>query len=213
MKKVLFVLFLILNGYVFITEYAWYRDAAISTADVSHLQVTPSAERRMRDTCDHFRGREDCSTLYAWDVTWQAGGKSWRWHVDKARKAPGAQICMNVVQGRPEVAKPCANWFFIDSRIPALLMGWGILAFITLTWLIQRFVVARQTRARKLIYRICTTRRQLLLETDDIDEAKQFIGDQYRVCATFRTQEILRHGRKKTPVECVTWHVRRKKGR
>ncbi len=212
MKKVLLVFFLLLNGYVFIIEYSWYRGSTLSSGDVSHLQVTPSAERRLLDSCDHFRGREDCSTLYEYDVTWRAGGNTWTWHVEKARTPPGAQICMNVVASRPDVAKPCDNWFFIKSRIPPLLAVWGVLAFIALTWLIHRVAVSRRSGEGKRLYRVCTTRRELLLETDDLSEAQRFIGNQYRVCATFRSQEILRQGHKKTRVECISWHVRRKKG-
>ena len=212
MKKVLFVLFLLLNAYVVITESAWYRDSVIASGTVSRLHITSSAERRMLDRCDHFRGRTDCSTLYDYDVTWRAKGRDWTWHVDKARIAPDTQICMNVVAGEPALAKPCGDWFFIQSRIPALIMMWAIVAFIALTVLIHRFAVSRRAKRRKFIYRVCTPRRELLLETENAEEAERFIGSRYRVCATFRTQETRRQGRRKIRGECIRWHVRPKKG-
>ncbi|WP_437888896.1 hypothetical protein [Phytobacter sp. V91] len=213
MKSVLFVLFLILNGYVLITEFHYYRGSVTTTGEVTNLHVTSSSERRLYNTCTRFRGREDCSTLYAYDVTWLAEGKSWHWHAEKERTAPGVQICMQVVQGNPRIAKPCASFFFINSRIPFLMMIWGILVFIAITYLIYRISVSlKRKRASLLMYRVCTTRRQQLLETDDPDEIRQFIGTQYRVCNTTRSSEILRRGRKKIRVECITYHVRIRKG-
>ncbi|MGK9173042.1 hypothetical protein KXR87_07400 [Yokenella regensburgei] len=208
--KALFILFLVLNGYVFWSEYPWYRTSTVSMARVSGLQVTSSAERQWYDTCTYFRGRKDCSAQYAYDVSWRAGAKTWHWHVDKARLPPDALLCMHVVQNRPAIAKPCDDLFFIPSRIPALIMAWAILAFVSFTWLIHRF--ARRRRAQRLIFRVCTPKRQLLLETEDGDEAQRFIGDRYRVCATFRTCERVRSGRKMCRVDCITYHVRQKKG-
>ncbi|POP44907.1 hypothetical protein CHU32_13555 [Superficieibacter electus] len=214
--KTLLVLLLLFTGYTVFTEYQYYRDAQITTGVVSNVDYTSSLERRITDTCNHFRGREDCSALYDYDVTWRAQNKDYIYHAEDEREEPAAQVCVNIVSQHPDIGKPCKNIFFNASRLPALITLWGILIFIGLTMLLYRFKQRRTSFSCGAgeLYRIYNNSHHLLFETRSQQEAMEFIErGHYRLHSNHKTSVPIGSGHNKALVDCINYTVRSRKGR
>lgn len=213
MKKIIFVFWSLFSGYVLVTEYQYYRDSTVTTGVVSAIRYTSSGERRTSDTCTSFRGRTDCSALYEYDITWWEGNKSYIYHVEKEHTPPSKTICMNIVQGRPGIGKPCNSFFFNTSWVPFLIATWFIIAFISFTLLVHRKLHPELSkRPARTLYRVYNKKRHLVLETLDQQEALTFISNGYRISATVRHREIVGSGCKRSVIDCVTYFVRVRKG-
>ncbi|WP_312946546.1 hypothetical protein [Superficieibacter sp.] len=211
---VFYVLLMIFTGYAVVMEYHYHRQSITTTADVSAIRYTSSAERRMTDTCNHFRGRTNCAALYDYDLTWRVGDKTWTYHVKDKRVPPGSVMCMNVVKDKPAVAKPCENIFFNVSPLPVVIAIWAISAFIFLTLLLYRFKQRRMAVPSAVnLYRVYNTSRQLLLETEKREEALQFISRGYRIRKHVKTTEHITSGRGNNPINCMHYYVRPRKAR
>lgn len=209
MKKIVFVFWLLLSGYVLVTEYQHYRDSTVTTGVVSAIRYTSSAERRTSDTCTSFRGRTDCSALYEYDITWWVGTKPYIYHVEKEHTQPSKTICINIVQGQPGIGKPCDYFFFNTSWLSGLITMWASVAFISFTLFVYR---KRHPDFSKLpaqaLYRVYNKKRTLVLETPDEQEALKFINSGYRISATDRHREITGSGCKRGVIDCTTFFVR-----
>ncbi|MGS3511283.1 hypothetical protein, partial [Citrobacter portucalensis] len=59
-----------------------------------------------------------------------------------------------------------------------------------------------------MTWRIINRRHQLLLETEDREEALRFINRGYRICTTEQWQKVIRVGGKKVINECTVYFVR-----
>lgn len=211
-ESLFFMLLLIVSGYYLLTEYQYYHQSSTVFGTVVNTRTVSSAERRLADACTTFRGREDCSALFEYDITWLSGGHSYRYHVAKAWSPPADRLCMNIVQGKPAIAKPCDALFFNVSRLPGLIAIWVIVAFITLTLFLyrKRYAISRQWPAQTL-YRIYHRRHRLMLETPDEQEALKFINSGYRISETFHHQKVVGSGRQRRVIHYIIYLVRGKK--
>lgn len=216
LKTLSLALLLMFSGYIVFSEYQYYRHSTITTGTVSNLRYTSSLERRLTDTCNHFRGREDCSALYDYDVTWRAQNKEYVYHAEKEREQPAAHVCVDIVPQQPGVGKPCHHIFFNVSRLPGLITLWGILGFIGLTMLLYRFKQRRTPLpyAAAELYRIYNNAHHLLFETRSQQEAIAFIErGRYRLHRNHKTSVPIGSGGKKAYVDCMNYTVRSRKGR
>lgn len=59
----------------------------------------------------------------------------------------------------------------------------------------------------RIIYRIMNRRHQLLLVTQNREEAQRFIGSGYRICHTTCRQVVIREGRKKVVNQYTVYFV------
>lgn len=212
-KCLFFMLLIILSGYSVLTEYQYHHQSLTIFGTAVNIRTVSSEERRMTDTCTTFRGREDCAALFAYDISWQDSGRSYRYHVAKAWSPPADRICMNVVQGKPAIAKPCDAYFFNPSRLPALIAIWAIVAFIALTLFLyrKRYPDYRRWPAQTL-YRIYHQKHRLILETPDEQEALALIGNGFRISKTLHHRKIMGAGRQRRVIHYISYLVRGKKG-
>ncbi|WES66574.1 hypothetical protein [Superficieibacter sp. HKU1] len=215
LKKIFLILWLMFTGYSVFTEYQHHHHARIATGIVSNVVYTSSAERRMTDTCTHFRGREDCSARYDYDITWYSQNKDYVYHADDEREKPSAVECVHVVPENPQIGKPCKNIFFNDSHLPAVITVWAVLGFIFLTMLMLKFKQRRfSVPEEPQLYRVYNKSFHLLFETRLAEDAMQFIRKgHYRLRASNTTLEAVVSGGKKAMIKCANYHVRSRKGR
>lgn len=211
-KSLFFILLVIVSGYHLLTEYQYYHQSSAVFGTVANIRTVSSAERRLTDACTTFRGREDCSALFEYDITWPSGGRTYLYHVAKAWSPPADRLCMNIVQGKPAIAKPCDALFFNVSRLPGLIAIWVIVAFIALTLFLyrKRYPNYRQRPAQTL-YRIYHQKHRLMLETPDEQEALTFINRGYRVSKTFHHQQVVGAGGQRRLIHYTIYLVRGKK--
>ncbi|WP_194206603.1 hypothetical protein [Superficieibacter sp. 1612_C1] len=218
LKKTFLILLLMFtgySGYTVFTEYQYHRHSTTVDGIVSNVRYISSAERRMTDTCTHFRGREDCSALYDYDITWRSQNKDYVYHAEDEREKPSAVECVNVVPEKPQIGKPCKNIFFNVSRLPGVITVWAILGFIFLIVLLHKFKQRRFPGPEKpQLYRIYNKSLHLLFETSDAEDAMRFIRKgHYRLRASNTTLEAVVSGGKKVMIKCANYHVRSRKGR
>lgn len=215
LKNAFFILLLMFTGYTVFTEYQYHRHSTTVDGVVSNVRYISSAERRITDTCTHFRGREDCAALYNYDITWHSQNRSYVYHAEDEREAPATVVCVNVVQQDPQIGKPCKNVFFNVSRLPGVITVWAVLGFIFLTVLLHKFKQRRfHIPADPQLYRIYNTSHHLLFETHLAEEAMQFIQKgRYRLRASNSTIEAVGTGSEKGMLKCANYYVRSRKGR
>lgn len=215
LKKTFLILLLMFTGYTVFTEYQYHRHSTTVDGIVSNVRYVSSAERRMTDTCTHFRGKEDCSALYDYDVTWRSQNKNYVYHAEGERQAPATVICVNVVPENPQIGKPCKNIFFNVSRLPGVIAVWAILGFIFLIVLLYKFKQRRFPGPEKpQLYRIYNKSLHLLFETSDAEDAMRFIRKgHYRLHASNSAIDVAESDGKKVKIKCVNYHVRSRKGR
>lgn len=207
-------LLLLYSGYAGLTEYRYYRDSLPLPGRVSNVDVVTSEQRRMTDTCTHFRGREDCATLYHYDITWRVLNKDGIYSVTGQHKKPSTVECIDVFMPNPTVAKPCNQLFFNASHLPATIAIWAIVAFILLTLMLYRYKQRRfNPPCKPQRHRIYNHRHQLLLETNDRDEAFRFINSGYRLHSASKSVIEIAVGQERGEMECVNYSVRSRKGR
>lgn len=77
-KSLFFMLLIIVSGYYLLTEYQYYHQSSTVFGTVVNTRTVSSAERRLADACTTFHGREDCSALFEYDITWRSGGQAVR---------------------------------------------------------------------------------------------------------------------------------------
>lgn len=206
---------LIYTVYAVAMEYHYHRTSLPMLAKVSAVHSISSVERRMIDTCHYLRGgRVDCSTLYDYDLTWRVNDKTWVYHVEDKRVEPNGAMCVNVVKDKPAIGKPCENIFFNASHLPVLIAIWAISAIIFLVVLGYQLKMRRMSsHSASGLYRIYTISRQLLLETNNWQEAMQFVSGKYLLRSTKKSVEEIYIGGKKQKIGCVSYYVRPRKRR
>lgn len=214
LKKTFLILLLMFTGYTVFTEYQYHRNSTTVDGIVSNVRYVSSAERRMTDTCTHFRGREDCSALYDYDITWHSQNKGYVYRAEDEREKPSLVECVNVVPEKPQIGKPCKNIFFNVSRLPGVITVWAILGFIFLIVLLHKFKQRRFPGPEKpQLYRIYNKSLHLLFETSHAEDAMRFIRKgHYRLRASNSTIEAVESDGKKVMIKCANYHVRSRKG-
>lgn len=136
-------------------------------------------------------------------------GKSYVNRITRELNPPSKMICMQVVQGNPVISKPCDNLFFNYSLISLLITAWGIAAFVSLTALLYYIRYHfKHPKPTQIIYKMKNRHRQLLMQTEDKEEALRFISRGYQIESTACEQNITWVGIKTVVSNSIVYLVR-----
>lgn len=203
-KRTLWGALFIFSAYVLLTDYDDYRNSIRVTGTVSAIRYVSTIARKMDGDC--LSRRDTCAGLYSYDITYWQGEKSYIFHATRELKSPSNAMCVQYVQNDPRIAKLCHHLFFNTSLKPYLIALWSIVAFMSLTLLL--YYKRYPNLPVLMTWRIINRRHQLLLETEDREEALRFINRGYRICTTEQWQKVIRVGGKKVINECTVYFVR-----